>query len=123
MPLLDLDAFDPRALPRGLLDAALARRHQVVVLGRRSGQRDGGCGDGQGRAQAMGKVEKMIARAGDVPQHAAAPMDYATANALACATDAAAGRDVSGKSRMLAASRHLRATPCVPRLLLQELVR
>ncbi|WP_157263500.1 type IV-A pilus assembly ATPase PilB [Azohydromonas aeria] len=38
VPLLDLDAFDPRALPRGLLDAPLARRHQVVVLGRRSGR-------------------------------------------------------------------------------------
>jgi type IV pilus assembly protein PilB len=35
VPLLDLDAFDPRALPRGVLDARLARQHQVVVLGRR----------------------------------------------------------------------------------------
>jgi type IV pilus assembly protein PilB len=35
LPLLDLDAFDTRALPRGLLDARLARQYQVVVLGRR----------------------------------------------------------------------------------------
>jgi type IV pilus assembly protein PilB len=35
LPLLDLDAFDTRLLPRGLLDTRLARQHQVVVLGRR----------------------------------------------------------------------------------------
>jgi type IV pilus assembly protein PilB len=35
VPLLDLDAFDTRMLPRGLLDARLARQAQVVALGRR----------------------------------------------------------------------------------------
>jgi type IV-A pilus assembly ATPase PilB len=35
LPLLDLDAFDTRLLPHGLLDTRLARQHQVVVLGRR----------------------------------------------------------------------------------------
>ncbi|NML15200.1 type IV-A pilus assembly ATPase PilB [Azohydromonas caseinilytica] len=35
MPLLDLNAFDPRALPRGVIDPRLARQHQLVALGRR----------------------------------------------------------------------------------------
>ncbi|MDZ5457801.1 type IV-A pilus assembly ATPase PilB [Azohydromonas lata] len=35
LPLLDLDALDMRALPRGVLDTRLARQYQVVALGRR----------------------------------------------------------------------------------------
>src|SRR4051794_9549574 len=45
VPLLDLDAVDPKQLPQGIVDAKLVAQYRILPLGKRGGRLFIGCAD------------------------------------------------------------------------------